>query len=577
MSLSLDRNLLTKEKIHPAVIKLLLKRGLSEDNIRDYFSWDIKDIYQILSNSNLKDLQKATNRIILAIEKKQKIGIYGDYDVDGTTSCALFYHFFKMQNIKVELFQPSRFIEGYGIHQSSIDKVKKLGVELLITADCGITNIEAAQYAKDAGVDLIITDHHKDSGEKIPPAYAVVNPNRRDEQEKSDFSALAGVGVSFLLCLKVKNSLNEKGIESPSIYKLLQFFAIGTLCDMVPLNLLNLKLARHGMRQLGQTDYSGIKVFFDHVERLEEFKSSEKITFKIGPMINADGRMENPELALKLLIEDDLEMAHGFYWKLGMSNIKRKNMQNDIVKKARNQIEDSFKGDEHIVSIAYSPSWHEGVIGIVASKLVETFKVPAIVITDSSQKGIVKASARSAGVHDIFKSLNQCKNLFLKFGGHKAAAGFSMKKEKIKEFKKLFTKIVSLYPRIERTVQYNYDLEIDLSEINLDLVKSLELMEPFGTANSRPIFKISGFSIESYDILKDLHVRWYLSSNKKRNFRIRGISFNYLDKWGSIHPEEIFRSQYNENIKAYGNISINNYKSNRFIQIIIDKISCLEI
>ena len=277
----------TNNKLHHVLEKVLYKRGVTPHTLDEYFSWNLRELPDLCS---MLDTDKTAKRIIQAINKKEKIGIYGDYDVDGTTSCALFYQYFQMIGVDVELFQPSRFVEGYGVHPSSVDNAIAKGVDLLITVDCGITNCETADYALEKGMDLIITDHHKDIREEMPKAYAIVNPNRRDEPADSPLTALAGVGVAFAVCLQVKKIL-DKEKETPSIYPLLQYVAIGTICDMAKLNPMNMKLTRHGLKQIIATEYAGVACFFNDEDRTAPFIGSEKISFYVGPLINSKGRL----------------------------------------------------------------------------------------------------------------------------------------------------------------------------------------------------------------------------------------------------------------------------------------------
>ena len=281
---------MTQQSLHPALQRLLEKRGLKGDKAQEYLSWNLKDIPDI---PQMHDMQKAAERIVVALTQNEKIGIYGDYDVDGATSCALLYHFFQMLGVHVETFQPSRFVEGYGIHPVSIDNALEKNVSVLISVDCGISNIETAEYALQKNIDLIITDHHKDAAAHIPRAYAVVNPNRRDEPQ-SELGSLAGVGVAFALAVKVRELLLAAGQKVESIYCLLPFVAIGTICDLAVLTPLNLKLSRHGLKQIPTCKYPGLLAFFNP-EELKAEVTSEKIAFNIGPMINSKGRLDHPE------------------------------------------------------------------------------------------------------------------------------------------------------------------------------------------------------------------------------------------------------------------------------------------
>jgi single-stranded-DNA-specific exonuclease len=563
------------QSLHPVIGRLLNKRGLNSKQIEEFFSWDLNHLPDLKS---LKDLKKTSERIIYAIENNQKIGIYGDYDVDGTTSCALFYHFFKMLNIEVDLVQPSRFVEGYGLHLSSIDDAINKNISVLITVDCGITNNEAADYALLKNLDLIITDHHKDARDEMPKAYSVVNPNRRDE-ENLEMKSLAGVGVAFAVCMQVREDLIKKGKVVPSLYPLLQFVAIGTICDLAFLNPMNLKLVRHGLKQIKETKYPGLRVFFTSDELKAPIIPADKLAFSIGPLINSKGRLEHPEMALKLLITDNLEEARFFYDHLTNCNNERKFIQKTVFDEAKEIVKDELESlksfEEYTVSIVYKPDWHEGVIGIVASKLVETFKVPAMVFTNSEHDGIIKASIRSAGELDIFSLLKKAEHFFIKFGGHKAAAGLSMKKENLKPFEQFIKNELKNIPTITRTRSDYYDLELMPFEINPALMQDLQKLEPFGMGNERPLFKIKGVKLDSFDLMKDVHVRWNLSSEK---VKMKGISFNYIGKYNTLLPSEIFSHQErlmhkneNSDLAVICTLSVNRFNGNESIQLMVER------
>ncbi|MFA6238342.1 MAG: single-stranded-DNA-specific exonuclease RecJ [Bacteriovorax sp.] len=561
------------QQLHPVIQRLFEKKGLNQKSIESFLSWDLKALPDL---TQLKDLGKASKRIIEAIGQKQKIGVYGDYDVDGTTSCALLYHFFKMLNVEVDIVQPSRFIEGYGLHLSSIDEAVEKNISVLITVDCGITNNEAADSAKTKGLDLIITDHHKDARDSMPDAYAVINPNRRDELEQDigELKTLAGVAVAFALAVQIRADLALAGRSIPSLYPLLQFVAIGTICDLAHLSPANLKLVRHGLRQLKETQFPGLRAFFTADELKAKTIPSEKLAFHIGPLINSKGRLDHPELALQLLIASSQERARECYDQLVSCNQERKFIQNEVSKEARDQVLQERKNlgyKEHLITIVYQPHWHEGVIGIVASKMVDTFKAPAIIFTDSELPGVIKASCRSAGTLDIFNLLKQNEHLFIKFGGHKAAAGLSMKKENLREFIDNMNRLLSKIPAIERTRMEFYDLEIDAFEINPQLMRDLDLLEPFGMGNEKPVFKIKGVHLDSFDIMKEAHVRWNLSYQKTK---LKGISFNYVGKYEAKRPEEIFSTQNlkHEDLSVYFTLGLNRFNGNESIQLMIDRL-----
>jgi len=567
----------SSNRIHPVIERLFQKRDWNNEQVDEFLSWDLK---QLPSLTSMLGTQETAKRIIEAIDAKETIGIYGDYDVDGTTSCALFYHFFQMLDVKVELIQPSRFIEGYGLHASSIDLSLTKGITLLITVDCGITNNEAADYAKEKGIDLIITDHHKDARDQMPDAFSIVNPNRRDEPEDSQLGPLAGVGVAFAVCWEVKSQLESLGKPCPTLYPLLQFVAIGTICDLAKLTPMNLKLVRHGLHQIPTTQYPGIRAFFSAEERKQKLVPSEKLSFNIGPLINSKGRLDHPEKALNLLISKDSTEAYEFYSHLEISNKERKFIQAEVFQSAKEQFMKSIDGTDQTIAIVYQEDWHEGVIGIVASKLVESFKVPAVVFTNSEDEGLIKASARSAGSLNIFDLLNNCSDLFAKFGGHKAAAGLSMPKDNYDEFKKRMTDQLLSIPAIERTKQEGYDLEIYPHEVTPKLLKELELLEPFGMGNEKPVFKMKGVRLASFDLLKDIHVRWSFSTLDKNNPAppLKGISFNYVGSFGKHHPRDIFEKQnQGGTLTVYFTLGINRFNGNEYIQLMVNRIELDDI
>lgn len=554
-------------ELHPVIVRLFKKRGFSPLNVQDMLSWNLKDIPVL---TQMIDLDKASERLIKAIDEGETIGVYGDYDVDGTTSCALLWHFFKMLGVHVEVFQPSRFIEGYGVHNSSIDAAVEKGVKVLITVDCGITSVATAEYAK-GKLDLIITDHHKDAAPIIPEAFAVINPSRRDEPEDSPLKALAGVGVAFALGLQIKNDLAKRGREIPTLYPLLQFVAIGTISDLARMTPLNVRLTRHGLKQIPQTQYPGIKSFFQPEELKVPMISSEKISFHVGPHINSKGRLDHPDRALRLLIADTVAECREHYTHLEVANRDRRMIQAEVVEEAKQDVIASLKSDDILINILYRPHWHEGVIGIVASKLVETFEVPAIIFTNAEEEGVIKASCRSAGELNIFDLLDQCKDLFIKFGGHKAAAGLSMKKENFHLFKQRMNDLLKNIPQSLRTKISTFDVEVGIEEISAGLLKDLEKLEPFGPGNEKPVFRMKNAIIQNYRIMKDAHVRWtFAGTNTKLS--VQGISFNYLGKWNELTPEELFELQGKSGLTVQFTLGVNRFNGNETIQLMVDKI-----
>jgi single-stranded-DNA-specific exonuclease len=558
---------LTSE-LSPVLVRLFKKRGLSPTDVDNMLSWNLKDIPTL---TDMLDLGLASERIIRAIEDGEKIGVYGDYDVDGTTSCALLWHFFAMTGTEVEVFQPSRFVEGYGVHPSSIEAALEKNVKVLITVDCGISNTATADYALERGVDLIITDHHRDAAPHIPRAYAVINPNRRDEKD-SELKTLAGVGVAFALALQIKNDLALKGIDIPTLYPLLQFVAIGTISDLARMGALNLRLTRHGLKQIPTSQYPGVRAFFSPEELKGMTVSSERISFHVGPHINSKGRLDHPDRAMRLLIAGDARESLEHFTHLEVANRDRRVIQNEVFQEAKKDVIAGLSGSELLINIMYRPKWHEGVIGIVASKLVETFEVPAVVFTDAEEEGVIKASGRTAGELNLFELLEQCKDLFIKFGGHKAACGLSMKKENFPAFKERMMSLLKAIPAPLRTKTQSYDIEVGIEEINAHLLKDLDKLEPWGPGHEKPVFRMKNATIQSYKIMKDTHVRWTFMGPAGKKVMLQGISFNYLGKWNESTPEELFALQEKSGLTIQFTLGVNRFNGNETIQLMVDRV-----
>lgn len=557
-------------ELNPVLVRLFKKRGFSPTAVQDMLSWNLKEIPDL---TNMIDLEKASHRLLRALAEGEKIAVYGDYDVDGTTSCALLWHFFKMLGVEIEVYQPSRFVEGYGIHPSSIDRALEDGIKVLMTVDCGISNTATADYAQEKGIDLIITDHHKDGAPHIPRAFAVVNPSRRDEPEDSPLKSLAGVGVAFALALQMKNDLSKRGTEIPSLYPLLQFVAIGTISDLARMTPVNLRLTRHGLKQIPKTQYSGLRTFFNPEEMNAMMIPSERISFHVGPHINSKGRLDHPERALKLLISDNLQDSREHFSHLEVANRDRRVIQAEVFEEAKKDVLRSLSGADLTINILYQPHWHEGVIGIVASKLVETFEVPAIVFTNAEEEGVIKASCRSAGDLNMFDLLNQCSDLFIKFGGHKAAAGLSMKKENFHVFKARMIDLLRDIPHALRTKTSSFDVEVGIEEISGHLVKDLEKLEPFGPGHEKPVFRMKNAVIQSYRVMKDAHVRWTFAGADGKKISVQGISFNYMGKWNEMTPDELFQMQAKAGLIVQFTLGVNRFNGNETIQLMVNKVT----
>ena len=557
--------------LHPIALKILEKRGYPANMQAHFLSDDLRALPDLMA---LKDLEKATKRLMRAMAEGESIGVYGDYDVDGTTSCALLFHFFKSIGISVHLIQPSRFIEGYGIHAPSIQEAHERGIKVLITVDCGITADLAALRARELGLDLIITDHHQEALPELPKAFAIVNPNRSDEPTESPLRALAGVGVAFALCWSIKKELELQGQTVPSLYPLLALVAIGTISDQAKLTPMNLKLCRHGLRAIKTSPYPGIKSFFQQEELERPTIASDKIAFLVGPIINSKGRLEHPDMALKLLTTESAEEAQSILGLLKECNHQRKMIQAEVFQQAKEEVLREMKQGALDLIVVFKADWHEGVIGIVASKLVETFNVPAIVLTAAQETGLIKGSARAAGDFSIFELIGTQGELLVKFGGHKAAAGLTLKREDFARFAKRITTEIKKIPAILRTKLTSFDLEISATDVDVDLVRDLEKLEPFGMGNPSPIFRMRGMEIASFEILQNAHVRWTLKPQKNQKAAtFRGISFNYMGKLNQLSPNDLFEAQKSRPLSIQCGIEINRFKGREYLQLQVAQIS----
>ena len=561
--------------LHPLVLKIMLKRKYQEIEIKDFFQGSLK---QIPPFTELKDMDKTAKFLAQAILENKSIGIYGDYDVDGTTSCALLIHFFKLCGLEnIKGIQPSRFKEGYGLHESSIDDALNQGMEILITVDCGITAVAPAAYANEKNITLIITDHHQDIAQDLPAAFSIINPNRRDDQHK-DFSSLAGVGVAFALSVCIKEELKNLGKEIPSLYSLLPFVAIGTLADLAQLNFVNRLLVGYGLKALEKTTIPGLKMLYDHyAPSNKDCIKSDMVGFGIGPLINSKGRMDHPENALTLLTSSDVQECEQMFQDLQAMNQTRKDTQKRITEEALKLIGREINTGEHShIVIAYSREWHEGVIGIVAAKLVDHFSRPAIVLAnDAHLNGYIKGSARAPKGFSLLKYIDQVKNLLHKFGGHSAAAGMTLQEDHLLDLKDQLNKIIAVdYPDGIPNPAIDIDLDISLEDITYDFFMALGRLEPFGNGNQTPTFKINNIILEDFSILRGGHLQWVIGNGVtgfgKRS--LKGISFNYLNKTTKTPPQDIINKQkvVNESkqkISVIARIQENVYKERRSLQL----------
>ncbi len=466
-------------EIDNRLANLLVQRGIhAPDEARAFFTPDLSGLHDPFL---MKDMNKAVDRISSAIGRNEKILIYGDYDVDGTTSVALVYSFLKKIYSNLGFYIPDRYEEGYGISYKGIDWAVENNYSLIIALDCGIKAIEKVDYATGKGVEFIICDHHL-PGEKIPVATAILDPKRVDCNYP--YKELSGCGVGFKL-VQAYSIIND--IPFSVLIPYLDLVAVSIASDIVPVTGENRILAYYGLKQLNENPGIGLKAIIKEASMGSRQIRIGDIVFKIGPRINAAGRIESGEKAVELLTAEDSSFAFEMSRKINDFNIERRKIDQNITQEALQMISSDPKLENSKSTVVYDPGWHKGVIGIVASRLTETYYRPTVVLTESN--GLATGSARSVLGFDLYKAINACSDLLENFGGHVYAAGLTMKKENIPLFIQRFEEVVSntilddqLIPRIE------VDAEFNLEEISEDFYDILDKFQPFGPGNMPPLF-----------------------------------------------------------------------------------------
>ncbi len=478
---------LSKElSIDKTLAKLLVQRGVSTfDEAKSYFRPSLEDLHDPFL---MKDMEKAVARIEKAISSGERVLIYGDYDVDGTTAVSLVYSFLKERTQNITTYIPDRYKEGYGVSYQGIDFAEDNDFGLIIALDCGIKAIDKVAYAKEKGIDFIICDHHK-PGDEIPDAVAVLNPKRKDCNYP--FDELCGCGVGFKLIQAI--ALNN-GTPFEDLIPYLDLVATAIAADIVPMNGENRVLAYYGLQVINTNPRNGIKAIIHQLNKSE--LTITDVVFIIAPRINAAGRIKHGNAAVELLTESNFESAIEFAKAINEHNSERKELDKEITKEALIQIEENGEQDR-FTSVVYAKHWHKGVIGIVASRLTETYYRPTLVFTKSGD--LLAASARSVKGFDVYEALHSCSEFIEQFGGHKYAAGLTLKPENYESFKAKFEEVVA--NSIDKnllTPEILINSEIDLSEVTPKFFRILKQMAPFGPQNMKPVFKTSSVRDNGY-------------------------------------------------------------------------------
>ncbi|MDY3316677.1 single-stranded-DNA-specific exonuclease RecJ [Riemerella anatipestifer] len=503
--------------------KILVLRGIDNyQKAREFFKPNFEDIHNPFL---MADMQNAVERIATAIENGEKILVYGDYDVDGTTAVALMYLYLSkiVEKKYLDFYIPDRNTEGYGISKEGIDFAKENGFSLIIALDCGIKAIDKIDYAKELGIDFIICDHHL-PGENIPKAVAVLDPKRTDC--RYPFKELSGCGVGFKLCQGLNNIYR---IPDEELYELTDLLAISIAADIVSMTGENRVLAKLGLKTLRKTRNLGIRLLIPK-EKLATFDISN-IVFEIAPKINAAGRISHGKAAVELMVSDNLKHATQIVENILNLNDHRREMDMSSTTAALQQVIDTQQ-TPNATTVVYGSDWNKGVIGIVASRLTETYYKPTVVFTDGNNGEIV-ASARSVSDFDVYAALEECSDLFLKFGGHPAAAGLSMEKEKFELFKEKFEKTVAKnIKEHQKEPSITIDTVIDIDDLNKDFYNFHRKLAPFGPHNMKPILVLKNLNISGYvkQMGKDnSHIKFYIQNpNNKRNIECVGFKLGYF-------------------------------------------------
>jgi single-stranded-DNA-specific exonuclease RecJ len=521
---------------------LASKKIISKDEIREFLNPTRDDFHDPFL---MPDMEKAVERILIAIQNKEKIIIYGDYDVDGITSVTVLKKFLEEQGLKTGEYIPNRLNEGYGLNKEAVKNISEQGYTLIITVDCGISCIEEIEYAKELGMEVIVTDHHE-PGEIIPDCLAVVDAKRKDN--KYPFNQLAGVGVVFKLIQSISLKLN---LEAKEYLKYLDIVCVGTISDIVPLIDENRVITKLGLKLVEKTRNIGLKTLLESTGYKEI--NSTTISFGIAPRINACGRMGEEKEALELFLTNNIQEAKQISERLNQYNIERQETEKQIFKQAIQEIEKENKDVPCI--ILGKEGWHHGIIGIVASKVTDIYFKPSILICFEGEEG--KGSGRSIPGFDLHDAVMNCNTYVEKFGGHSMAIGINVKKENFEKFKKEFEEYVQNSHINDIIPIIKIDKEIDLRKINIQDIRDLKLLEPYGEANKMPLFLIKNMKIQSIRTLSEgKHIKLKLGID---NYIADAIGFNM----GNIAEQYLI----GDRVDVVGSLEINDFGDNENIQI----------
>ena len=509
------------------VATLLAQRGIETfEEAKQFFRPQLSDLYNPFL---MKDMDKAVERLHTAISSNEKILVYGDYDVDGTTAVSLMYLFLKEKSKYVEYYIPDRYDEGYGVSYKGIDYAKSNDFSLIVCLDCGVKAVEKVAYAKNKDVDFIICDHHR-PGDTLPLAVAVLDPKRSDCDYP--FKELCGCGVGFKLAQAYHQQYN---LPFEDLVPLLDLVVVSIAADIVPMIDENRVLSFYGLQQLNASPRIGLKALMDVANRKDTFTISD-VVFGLAPRINAAGRIEHGNKAVELLVQQDFSIAKEKADYIDNHNFTRKELDKSITQEALGMIVPDANS-----TVVCSVKWHKGVVGIVASRLIETHYRPTIVLTESNGK--LTGSARSVSGFDVYNAIDACSDLLEQFGGHKYAAGLTLKKENLTAFIQRFEEVVSTTITAEMQIpKINIDLEMPMEDITMKTHRIIEQMAPFGPSNSRPVFMTKGVIDNGSGRLigqDKNHLKLAITDNHNSK-TLDGIGFGMSDYFSTIKDKQPF-------------------------------------
>ena len=547
------------------VAKLLSIRKIKREEINFFLNPSIKN--SLPNPYSLNDMQKAIDRTISCIVSNEKVGIFGDYDVDGATSTAILGNYFRALNLPYEIYIPDRQKEGFGPNEKGFDYLIENGSKLIFTVDCGTLSYLPIEYANTKKIDVIVIDHHQ-SEINLPKAHSIVNPNRFDD--RSDLNYLCAAGVCFMFLVALNKRLREnnwfinKSINEPDLLNFLDLVSLGTICDVVPLINLNRAFVNQGLKVVNQKKNLGLKTLIE-ISEIENNLTTYHLGYVLGPRINAGGRVGKSTHGAKLLLNNDSKDAFKISSELNNYNKERQLLEKELLKDIMDK--DYGLTDEPVI-VLHGENWHEGIIGIIAARIKEKYNKPTFII--STKSGLAKGSARSIYGFDIGTAVIAAvqNKILVRGGGHKMAAGFTLDTDKISEFKNfLIRKFKSININLESKKNIFYDTEISPSAINIDFYDKINVLSPFGSGNPEPKFVIKNVRPVNSKIVGEKHIKSVFEGSDSSVFKT--ITFNCVDN-------ELGSYLLKKNIKNFnilGKLSLNEWRGQKNVEFIIDDIS----